>query len=567
MKGSTAVSFNLSIPRGNGTTLDLAVGASEVLFLLGANGTGKSSLMHRFYSLHHSNARRIAAHRQTWFSSNAVTLSPEQKRQTENQIQHRDSTPEARWKDDFGAQRASIAISDLIDAENVRARSIADAVDNGRMDFAKELSTKAAPIKIINEILRLSNIPIEIAVMENDRVIARKNGGTAYSIAELSDGERNALLIASSVLTASTGTLLLIDEPERHLHRSIISPLLTLLFAKRPDCAFVVSTHEVMLPLDNPGSRTLLIRDCAFSGTSVTGWDADVISSESEIDDDLKRDILGARRKILFVEGTGNSLDKPLYTLVFPDVSVIAKRTCREIEQAVTSIRDSGDLHWLDAFGLVDNDCRPQADIGRLKARGIYATTVFSVEAIYYHPEIQRHVTERLANATGGEKAETRLNNAKTAAIEAVKTHAQRLSQRTAEKSIREEFFRYLPKKEHVEAGNPIKVEIDVPAVIAREKNRIDAALSSGDLIMIISRYPVRETPALDEIASRLGFRDRGQYEEAVRKLLMDDAAVLAFVRPLFGTLADDIARGRTTNEANSGDAASSASAELGVVA
>ena len=43
-----------------------------------------------------------------------------------------------------------------------------------------------------------------------------------YGAAELSDGERNALLISAEILTAKDGTLLIIDEPERHLHRSII---------------------------------------------------------------------------------------------------------------------------------------------------------------------------------------------------------------------------------------------------------------------------------------------------------------------------------------------------------
>ncbi|WP_442947933.1 AAA family ATPase [Nostoc sp.] len=56
--------------------------------------------------------------------------------------------------------------------------------------------------------------------MESAQVVASKCGGTPYSIAELSDGERNALLIAANVLTVKNGTLVLIDEPERHLHRS-----------------------------------------------------------------------------------------------------------------------------------------------------------------------------------------------------------------------------------------------------------------------------------------------------------------------------------------------------------
>jgi predicted ATPase len=70
--------------------------------------------------------------------------------------------------------------------------------------------------------MRLSNLPIEISVEEGQKIVARKNGGNGYSVAELSDGERNAFLIAADVLTAKPGTLILIDEPERHLHRSFL---------------------------------------------------------------------------------------------------------------------------------------------------------------------------------------------------------------------------------------------------------------------------------------------------------------------------------------------------------
>jgi predicted ATPase len=92
--------------------------------------------------------------------------------------------------------------------------------------------------------------------------MARKNDGTEFSAAQLSDGERKALQIAGSVLTAPPGTLFLIDEPERHLHRSIISPLLIQLFERRRDCGFIISTHDHDLPLDAFEARTLLLRSC-----------------------------------------------------------------------------------------------------------------------------------------------------------------------------------------------------------------------------------------------------------------------------------------------------------------
>ena len=159
--------------------------------------------------------------------------------------------------------RTSLAIYDLIDAENVDAREIAQAVRNGDHARAEKLALNAAPIAQINELLTLSNIPIEITVQAGDQLMASKRGGTPYPAAHLSDGERNALLIGAEVLTAKSGTLLVIDEPERHLHRSIISPLLSRLFHHRRDCAFVIATHGLMLPVDNPESRVLLVRSCA----------------------------------------------------------------------------------------------------------------------------------------------------------------------------------------------------------------------------------------------------------------------------------------------------------------
>ena len=48
--------------------------------------------------------------------------------------------------------------------------------------------------------MRLSNLAIEVSEEEGQKIVARKNGGKVYSVAELSDGERNAFLIVADVL-------------------------------------------------------------------------------------------------------------------------------------------------------------------------------------------------------------------------------------------------------------------------------------------------------------------------------------------------------------------------------
>jgi hypothetical protein len=148
---------------------------------------------------------------------------------------------------------------------------------------------------------------------------------------------------------------------------------------------------------------------------------------------------------------------------------------------------------------------------------------------------VERHST------VTGDDALAILNSAKAAAAEAIAPHIQRLSERAVEKVLREEIFRHLPRKEEIAAGTPINISIDVVDVVTEERNRLQAALDIDDLSAIIAHYPIRETPALTEIADKLGFKNRDQYEGAVRKLLTDDNEALVFVQSLFGTLAIDI--------------------------
>jgi ABC-type Mn2+/Zn2+ transport system ATPase subunit len=346
----------VNIPRVDNEPLNIARNQGDILFILGANGTGKSTLIQSLFKNFRSenkNVKRILAHRQTWLQSNALTISPYDKQNIELNIRQ-NTSPTLRWRDDNGGHAASLSIYNLVDGENARARKIALHVDERNINDANKLSEdNPSPIKMLNELLRISNFSIEIEIEENNKIIAKKRGFKPYSAAELSDGERNALLIAAEVLTATPNMIILLDEPERHLHRSIISPLLTSLFKMRNDCIFIISTHDLMLPIDNPDAQTVLIRSCTYNcdSSDIQLWEADILPQKTEIDEDLKKDILGGRKKILFVEGKESSLDKPLYSILFPNVSVVAKSSCRDVEYAVVGISASQHLAWLTCMG------------------------------------------------------------------------------------------------------------------------------------------------------------------------------------------------------------------------
>lgn len=531
------MSFSLSIPTGKPTgAVEVTVKPGQMLFVLGANGTGKSSLMQAFASASNDKTRRITAHRQTWFRSGSPEFTGKQRVDHERALSSYDRQANARWMYDYSQQRAQMAIYDLVDSENVRAREITRAVDAHKADEAKKLSDKEGVFTTLNRLLRLSNLDIVVSVEANDEIMATRNGSKPYSISKLSDGERNAILVAANVLTAPAGTLLLIDEPERHLHRSIVSPLLSLLLNERPDCAFVVSTHEPLLPVDNPGSTTLLTRGCVYEGDNVVSYDIDLLESSSGIDDDLKRTILGERRKIVFVEGVEHSLDKPLYSLLFPNASIVAKSDCREVEYAVVGIKGTAELHWVKPYGLVDNDSSEPERIEDLRKKGVIPLDAYSVESIYYHPEVQKMAGEKLADVVGGDLA-AKLEKANIDAIKAIRDNAKYLSARIAEKSARSKVFSLLPKKGEVAAGKRRTAEIDFAKYAQDEAARIDTLINASDFVGILKRYPIRESSALEAIAKALNFANRAQYESAVRNLLVRDIEAVKRVRTLLGAI------------------------------
>ena len=513
----------------------------EILFVLGANGSGKSGLISKFFNDNYQSAKRISAHRQTWFTSNTLDLTPRRREDLANSIRSQDQQAHSRWQDGYAAQRAVAAIYDLIDADTMLAREIADLVRRGTITAAQNKAKSPSPIQSVNELLHLSNLPIDISVQEREQIMASREGSATYSVAELSDGERNAFLIAAEVLTAKNGTLLLIDEPERHLHRSIISPLLSMLFAKRKDCAFVISTHEVMLSVDHPTAHTFLVRACDYEGSQAKSWTGDLLTPGTPIDDELKRDILGARQRIIFVEGIeGKSLDSPLYSLLFPQVSVIAKSSCLDVEHTVRRLKETEAMHWLHVWGIVDNDRRSQADIERLLSIGVHALPYYSVESIYYHPEMIKRVADLMSNVTGRETS-TVFNDVVSGALQDIRKQKLHLVGKVVEKLVRQMVFAQLPTKEEIQTNCPVNISIDVEQLRTTEEKDFDTLVQTSNLERLLQRYPVRESGALDKTAKTIGFADKKTYESAVHTLLHDDSDALEYFRSMFGQLLIEI--------------------------
>ena len=540
-------------PDTNGDQQTIVINEGETLFVVGANGSGKSSLMQQFFTQHRKYAKRISAHRQTWFASNTLDFTPTTRKQTGKQMESADVQENARWMDNYGAQRSSAAIFDLINADNVRSRKIAEKIDLGALEAALaakeeertpqvvtealEAKKEEAPLKVLNELLKTANLSIEIFIENDEQIFARNFGGDPYSIAELSDGERNAVLIGANVLTADPGMVIIIDEPERHLHRSIVSPLLSTLFQKRLDCIFIISTHDVLFPLDNKEAATLLIRSCIWEGKSASGWDTDLLTPNADVSEDVKRAILGARRTVLFIEGDDNSLDKQIYEILFPKVSIVPKGNSIEVERATKGVRSTESLNWVTSYGLVDADDRTSDQLEGLRDAGIYGLDCYSVESLYYHPEMISRLAVKQAAITDEDASELH-KNALAAALASVRRHRERLCARMVERKVKHEIVKALPDHRYIAANDSFNRHVDLRSHLGEEYVKFDALVASDEVGGLIARYPVRETGAHGKIASQLGFKTVRKYEMAVRKMIVDDEEARKALTDLFGGLA-----------------------------
>jgi ABC-type cobalamin/Fe3+-siderophores transport system ATPase subunit len=526
----------------------LSLVAGQIVFVLGANGTGKSSLLTNIFQHCGKQVRRIAAHRHTSFQSGEISITAQQRRQNIKIFQQVNAASKSRWFDDYAESRATSALFDLVSSESLRSQKIANAVDAGDLIAAQvEANKKEAALVILNRLLKAASIDIEIVLKGAEEILARRTGMPDYGVNQMSDGQRSALLLASEVLTAPEGTIFLIDEPERHLHRAISSPLLRDLFAQRPDCVFVVSTHEIYLASEHSKAIMVLVRSYYPHGlanpTLQECWDFDIYAPTDDSGaarDDLRRDILGARRRILFVEGKPDSLDQPLYSLLFPSVSVRAKNTCTDVERAVIGLRSSQELHWMQVYGIVDGDGRAPEDIDRLRENGVFVLPTNAVESLYYHPDVIRTVAQNLSSAMGVD-AETTIESAYTNMRRQFQNERAELCAAAVEHTAREMARRHLPTRSDINRRSWEPPQIDLSSLLEVTESHYDQLLADNQLASLVMEFKVRRAGIPKAVADAFGNKNSSVYELYVRTQMQKDPSLLSFMRGLVQPLSSKL--------------------------
>lgn len=478
----------------------------EVLYLLGSNGSGKSTLLYHFARKNKA-AILIAGNREIIFGSSAISISAADagKRDSwaKNQITQKEARVEKNNHNDAGRlDRLLFRLNALSNDVNKRYRQAHLSKDHdqlGRIN-AEE------PTDLVNQALAFAAIPIALDWNDKSELLAKKQQAE-YGIKDMSDGERAALVLVGETLLAERSTLMLVDEPERHLHRSISSPLLQFLRSVRPDLGWVIATHDLSLPRDDTNASVAVLYE--YSGGEA--WNAEIIQHMAQLPPAIINAIYGAREKVIFVEGDSDgSLDLPLYKRIFPRYTVVPVGTCRDVRDSTLGLRNATSLHYMDAKGIVDGDNR--SDFEMLQEHGVVVLGVYAIESVYYHPL----VVEFMLSISGEDQS---LNEVHAAAVKAIE-QSRHLAKKAAYKSYREAYFnQILDKDSFHEHGHQI-IDVDGPSTLSAAEARFDSLVEDGDWLGLVERYKIKESPSPNAIANNLGFGGAANYERAVLKAL-----------------------------------------------
>jgi len=235
----------------------------------------------------------------------------------------------------------------------------------------------------------------------------------SYPAADMSDGERAVFYLIGQTLVAARNSLIIFDEPELHIHRSITANLWDELESARPDCSIVIISHDLDFVASRTGQKFVL-----RSYEPATGWVIENIPEESGFSEEIATLMLGSRRPVLFVEGGNSSVDKSVFRACYPTWTIIPRGSCEEVLHAVVTMRANAAFTRVSCAGIVDADAYREDEAETLRSKGVEILAVSEIENLFLLPE----VVTAIAKSEGYEQSE--VNSRVEQVIEDLLAHA-----------------------------------------------------------------------------------------------------------------------------------------------
>jgi len=227
-------------------------------------------------------------------------------------------------------------------------------------------------------------------------LIKNKSTGAevTYSGNQMSDGEKAALYLAGRVFSSESGVLV-VDEPETHLHSLLAARLWNALESARPDIRFVYVTHDLNFAMSRHKATFVLASPTAGLRT---------IDVSESLPGDVAEALLGSASlsffasRVVFCEGESASFDTQVYEAWHngPDTVVKSVGGCERVLRCVDAVANSGIAAGLTAVGIVDGDYHPDAFRNALPP-GVRMLPVHEIESLLSLPAVVAAVCRHVA--------------------------------------------------------------------------------------------------------------------------------------------------------------------------
>jgi len=361
---------NIQIPNtGDGSQINL--GVEKSMIIIGSNGAGKSRLGSKIEQLNAS-SKRISSQR--YLQLNEIVQKQDYETAVSTLNNNYKNQPSIQPQNDY----QQVLIS-LFAQESRRNEDGIKAIQAGTVVNQENL-----PLSIKEKVLDVWNFifPYRPLKLDRDRVRVTDDS-SEFSAIEMSDGEKVGLYLISQILLAADSSILIIDEPELHLHKALMVRLWNKLEESRSDCIFIYITHDLDFAVTKSSSKLLWIKNYK---NNIWNWIE--LDSNKVIPENLFLEILGSRKPILFVEGDRGSLDIQIYQAYYENFTVIPCGSCEKVIEAVKGLKAHPHLHDKNVYGLIDKDFRTNEQLASLKADGVFCIDLNEVENLFLVPEV-----------------------------------------------------------------------------------------------------------------------------------------------------------------------------------
>lgn len=386
--------MNISLPKKTGITELITLENTKSIVVIGANGAGKTRFGTRIELENPNKTHRISAQKSLTMPEQ---VSPTSKEKSETDFFYGDAKHGKTNKTGYrwGGKPNTFLLNDyqklmvLLHTEEYEESIKFKEAYNPGQSIEKPI-TKLDRIQNIWEyVLPHRKLVKKAGIID---VYPTGNISKIYNASEMSDGERIVFYLIGEILSTPENSIIIIDEPEMHIHKSITKKLWDAIEQERPDCLIIYLTHDV----DFASTRHLATKIWLKSYESNQTWDYEILDENNPIPEQVLLEILGSRKPILFIEGDNSSIDYYLYQHIFAEFTIEPLGNCNKVFETTKSFNDQNTFHHLTAKGIIDRDRRSTSDVEAIRKQNIFVPEVAEAENLLLLESVVKIVAKRM---------------------------------------------------------------------------------------------------------------------------------------------------------------------------